>query len=117
MAIRPHSPLGPLERGLIEELASRLAEEAFKTRMKRQDVVRYYTPRPLPELHSGADIPALLGQALRSNATLIRPGARGRYVFEHTFEKTIGVSDEGFLTGRLRAVLEPSGYVVTAFPF
>jgi RHS repeat-associated protein len=65
----------------------------------------------------GADIPALIGQAVRSDAALIRPGANGRILFEHTFSETIGVNSGGMLTGRLRTVLEPSGEVVTAFPF
>lgn len=64
----------------------------------------------------GADIPGLIGQALKSDATLIKPGAGGRFVFEHTFGEAIGLNSGGAVTSTIRIVLDKAGKVITAFP-
>jgi RHS repeat-associated protein len=64
-----------------------------------------------------ADIEQLVMHALRSNSSLIRPGAGDRFVFEHTFRAAIGINREGVATSSLRVVLDSAGEVITAFPF
>jgi hypothetical protein len=58
----------------------------------------------------------LVKQALKSDATLIKPGAGGRYVFEHNFDNAIGINREGQVANSLRVVLDKSGKVITDIP-
>jgi hypothetical protein len=101
--------------------AAQAAENSFITPGRMTHILGRHGPGSTAanagKFAEGSNIPGLIGQALRSDATLIRPGRGGRILFEHTFSDAIGVSNKGMLTGRLRAVLEPSGEVVTAFPF
>jgi RHS repeat-associated protein len=101
--------------------AAAAAENSFISSGRMAHILRRHgsgsTAANAGKFAEGADIPGLVGQAMRSDATLIRPGAGSRILFEHTFSDAIGVNSKGMLTGRLRTVLDPSGEVITAFPF
>ena len=101
--------------------AATAADKAFITAERMGHIVERHAfgsaAKDAGKFTKGADIAGLISQALKSDATLIKPGGGGRYVFEHTFNRAIGMTREGSISTSLRVVLDRSGKVITAFPF
>ena len=108
------------KRGSALLEATAAADRAFMTAERLEHIVERHSFGSLApnagKFADGADIPGLVVQALKSDATLLKPGAHGRFIFEHTFRQSIGVNSRGVVSYTLRVVLDRTGKVITAFP-
>ncbi len=66
---------------------------------------------------TGRNLTGMINDTVRNGSFRPNTGGRSGIIFEHDFESTIGTNAGGSMTSRLRVVVDPSGNVVTAFPY